>query len=64
MNYHQLDEYDIKQLQKAKAIIEKIYFYHYGDSYMQCEIKRLETILNKINFLIEKKEREGHDERN
>lgn len=51
---HHLDEYDKEQLKKAKAIIEKIYFYHYGDSYMKSEITRLETILQKIEYLINK----------
>ena len=52
MRLHRLDEYDKEQLKKAKDLIEKIYNYHYGDSYMRSEIKRLETILSKIEHLI------------
>lgn len=49
---HILEEYDLQQLQQAKKIITKVYEYHYGDSYMRKEIKRLETILSKIDFLL------------
>ena len=53
---HKLDEYDLRKLEEAKRIIEKIYFYHYGDSLMRGDIKRLETIIRKIQYLQDKKE--------
>ena len=48
---HKLDEYDQEQLKKAKSLLVKVYEYHYGDSYMKSEIKRLETIIAKIEVL-------------
>lgn len=53
---HKLEEYDRQQLLKAKDLINKVYTYHYGDSYMRKEIKRLETILSKLDFLIQNAE--------
>lgn len=52
-NLHKLDEYDKEQLSKAKSLICKVYEYHYGDYCMRNEIKRLETILSKLDFLIQ-----------
>ena len=52
MNYHKLSEYDYDLLIKARKLIENVYSYHYGDSYMCKEVKRLETILNKIDYLL------------
>ena len=51
--FHKLDKYDKEQLLKAKEFINKVYEYHYGDSYMRKEIKRLETIISKLDFLIQ-----------
>lgn len=56
IKYHKLGEYDKEKLQEAKKLIEKVYEYHYGDSYMQKEIKRLETIIAKIDYLIQQAE--------
>ena len=53
MDFHKLGEYDKKKLKEARDIIEKVYCYHYGDSYMRKEITRLETILAKIDYLIQ-----------
>lgn len=50
---HHLEEYDKQQLVEAKRLINIVYTYHYGDSYMRKEIKRLETILFKIDYLIQ-----------
>lgn len=52
MSYHEIGEYDKELLTKAKELIVKVYEYHYGDSYMRKEIKRLETIINKIDALM------------
>ncbi len=48
---HRFDGYDREQLKKAKELLTKVYEYHYGDSYMKSEVKRLETIIAKIEFL-------------
>lgn len=53
MYSHKLSEYDIQQLEQARQIICNVYCYHYGDSYMRKEIKRLETIINKIDSLLQ-----------
>lgn len=50
--YHELGEYDKRKLQEARELILKVYEYHSGDSYMRKEIKRLETIILKIDYLI------------
>ena len=52
-NLHKLEEYDKQKLLEAKKLINIVYTYHYGDSYMRKEIKRLETILSKLDFLIQ-----------
>ena len=52
MDGHRLEEYDLRQLEEAKKIIVKVYEYHYGDSYMRKEIKRLETIIQKLDYLL------------
>lgn len=51
MNKHTFDAYDMEQLDKAKQILEKVYEYHYGDSLMRGQVKRLETIIKKIEHL-------------
>ena len=52
------DEYDKIQFQKARDILNKVYEYHYGDSYMRGELNRLNTIITKIEQLEETKKRE------
>lgn len=54
MRKHKLDAYDKEKLEKARDLIQRVYEYHYGDSYMTSETKRLETILSKLEYLIEK----------
>lgn len=56
---HKLGNYDRDQLKKARDLIEKVHTYHYGDSYMKSEINRLETIIEKIDYLISKTEGGG-----
>ena len=51
--YHELGEYDKQKLLEAREIILKVYEYHSGDSYMRNETKRLETIIAKIDYLIQ-----------
>lgn len=50
---HKLGEYDRQQLKKARDLIMGVFTYHYGDSYMRTEIRRLEAIISKIDLLID-----------
>lgn len=54
MRKHRLDEYDHEQLEKAIELITKVYEYHYGDSKMQSVLRRLETIIGKLEYLLHK----------
>ncbi len=47
------DEYDMRQLKEAKNLITKVYESNYGVPYMGYKIKKLETIIEKINKLME-----------
>lgn len=51
--YHELGEYDKQKLLEAREKILKVYEYHSGDSYMKKETKRLETIITKLDYLIQ-----------
>lgn len=55
MEFHKLDEYDKRMLKEARDTIYAVYEFHYGDSYMRSEVQRLETIINKIDFLLDLK---------
>ena len=59
MNKQGLGEYDKLQLEKAKELVTKVYEYHYGDSKMRSEIKRLETVISKIESILKISEKEG-----
>ena len=48
---HKLEAYDLELLEKARKLLFQVYEYHYGDSNMRKEIRRLETIINKIDSL-------------
>ena len=50
--YHELGEYDRDKLKNARRDILSVYEYHFGDSYMRSEIQRLETIIRKIDHLL------------
>lgn len=45
------DEYDQERLQEAKNLLLKVYEYNYGTPGMSGKIKRLETILGKLETL-------------
>lgn len=49
---HSIDEYDVTLLREARQRIMAVYTYHYGDSKMRTEIRRLEAIINKIDLLL------------
>lgn len=46
------DEYDKIKLEKAKKLITEVYEYNYGAPRSGSEIKKLETIIRKLDFLI------------
>ena len=48
-----LDEYDKLLLKEAKEKINKVYEYNYGAPCASKELKKLETIIRKLNLLIE-----------
>ena len=50
-----IEEYDVLKLKEARAIIDKVYEYHYGDWKVAGQVKRLETILKKLDALIGEK---------
>ena len=47
-----IEEYDLRKLQQAKKLIYDVYLYYYGAPRMKNEVRRLETIINKIDFLL------------
>ena len=48
-----LEEYDIKKLTEARNIIKKVYEYYWSAPGFSRQQKRLETILRKLNELLE-----------
>lgn len=48
-----IEEFDLQKLQKAKKLIIEVYEYYYGAPRMGKEVRRLETIMNKIDYLLE-----------
>lgn len=48
-----IDEYDKEKLKKALKIIEEVYNYNYG---IKPVSKRLETIMKKLEYIINKSE--------
>lgn len=47
-----LEGYDFNLLREARERVAKVYGYHYGAPHSRGIIKRLETILDKIDYLI------------
>ena len=45
--------YDVEKLKEARAILEMIYEYNFGAASMNKLWKRLETIIRKLDELIE-----------
>ena len=50
---HRLEEYDRERIEEAISALSKVYDYHYGDSKMRKELKRIETIIKKLEELKE-----------
>ncbi len=61
---HSLEPYDIHKLKLAKDTVQKVYEYHYGDSYMRKEVDRLYTIVKKLEEIIEIGNNENKSKRN
>ena len=53
---YKLEEYDLKALREARQRIMVVYNYHYGAPRASGTIKRIETILAKIDRLIKESE--------
>lgn len=51
-----IEEYDMIKLRKAKELVKEVYEYYYGAPGMKKETSRLETIMNKIDFLLKENE--------
>lgn len=52
-----IEEYDLQKLRKARRLIDEVYNYYYGFNPTRSQYKRLETILSKLDYLIESNER-------
>lgn len=48
----QIEEFDIQKLQQAKKLVKEVYEYYYSAPKMGQVTRRLETIMNKIDFLL------------
>ena len=46
------DEYDLNKLKKAKKLVTEVYEYNYGAPYTSKELKKLKTIICKLDILI------------
>ena len=53
---YKLEEYDMRLLREASQRIATVYDYHYSAPRASRTVKRLETILAKINHLIKESE--------
>lgn len=53
---YKLEEYDVKALREARQRIMIVYNYHYSAPRASGTIKRIETILAKIDRLIKENE--------
>lgn len=53
---YKLEEYDLRALREGRQRIMVVYNYHYGAPRSRGVIKRLETILAKIDSLIKDNE--------
>ena len=49
---NQLEEFDLRKLREARKLIAEVYDYYYGFNPARREEARLETILNKLDYLI------------
>lgn len=51
-------KYDMNLLEEAKKLLLKVYEYNYGEPSMRSKVKRLETIISKIEVLQQTNENE------
>jgi len=52
MAKYKLEEYDARKLREALKLINYVYNYHYGAPNSSPVIKRLETVIGKLKYLI------------
>ena len=52
------DEYDRIKLGKARKLITEVYEYNYGAPRSGSEIKKLETIIHKLDALINQRKKQ------
>lgn len=52
MKEFSLDENDKKLLEEARGLILEVYEYHRENSCLKNELNRIETILNKLDYLL------------
>lgn len=55
-NKYKLEEYDLRALREARQRVMVVYNYHYGAPNARRVIRRIETILAKIDSLIKASE--------
>lgn len=48
-----LDDYDVKLLKSAREMICAVYEYNHGDTNLQRQVGRLETILTRLDALLQ-----------
>lgn len=51
MEYSDFTRYDHDKLAKAKSMLLDVLYYHYGNPRMTRKLKRLETIIAKLEVL-------------
>lgn len=51
MSVNNFEKYDLQKMEEAKQELKKIYEYYYGAPGMSKKLKKLETIINKIEKL-------------
>ena len=55
---NEIEEFDMRKLQKAKKLISEVYEYYYGAPRMGQVVRRLKTIIDKLDFLLKGNEYE------
>lgn len=51
MDTKPFSDYDQDKLEKAKGLLMEVFNYNYGDTRMTRKVRRLETIISKLEFL-------------
>ena len=56
---YKLEEYDYRALREARQRIMIVYNYHYGEANARGVISRIETIVNKIDYLLARERKDN-----